>query len=337
MRRSIRSVRRGRSPQAIAAWRLRPERRSVPRDDEVGEGEDAEHATRAIPHGPGRTGPRPVPQPSTTGASTTATPPAFRSTVERSSAECPGVRRSRTDGESSAPSQSRESHRRREVVDGPMIVHRRVREERHVQRVVGVMVREDDRRHPSAGPGPSARSGSRSDACDGASPGSTTATSSPSRTSVHVLTNAGPQRALQQDVEARGSRRGCIGHDGSTIAEGPMADARPTISTHVLDLASGSPAAGVGVALFRLADDGSPGAHLGPPDRCRRAHPRPPRRAASSAKATTSSPSTSAATPTIPTPSSRAPRSPCASPMPARSYHVPLLLSPFGMSTYRGS
>ena len=37
-----------------------------------------------------------------------------------------------------------------------------------------------------------------------------------------------------------------------------MADARPTISTHVLDLASGSPAAGVGVALFHLADGGTP-------------------------------------------------------------------------------
>ena len=37
-----------------------------------------------------------------------------------------------------------------------------------------------------------------------------------------------------------------------------MAPARPTISTHVLDLASGDPAPGVGVALFRLAEDGSP-------------------------------------------------------------------------------
>ena len=37
-----------------------------------------------------------------------------------------------------------------------------------------------------------------------------------------------------------------------------MANARPTISTHVLDLASGRPAPGVGVALFRLADDGAP-------------------------------------------------------------------------------
>lgn len=37
-----------------------------------------------------------------------------------------------------------------------------------------------------------------------------------------------------------------------------MAGARSTISTHVLDLASGEPARGVGVALFRLNDDGTP-------------------------------------------------------------------------------
>ena len=37
-----------------------------------------------------------------------------------------------------------------------------------------------------------------------------------------------------------------------------MASGRPTISTHVLDLATGDPASGVGVALFRLADDGGP-------------------------------------------------------------------------------
>ena len=37
-----------------------------------------------------------------------------------------------------------------------------------------------------------------------------------------------------------------------------MAGARPSISTHVLDLTTGAPAAGVSVALFRLADDGQP-------------------------------------------------------------------------------
>ena len=37
-----------------------------------------------------------------------------------------------------------------------------------------------------------------------------------------------------------------------------MADPRPTISTHVLDLELGVPAAGMPVALFRLEQDGRP-------------------------------------------------------------------------------
>ena len=37
-----------------------------------------------------------------------------------------------------------------------------------------------------------------------------------------------------------------------------MADSRPTISTHVLDLELGVPAAGLPVALFRLEQDGRP-------------------------------------------------------------------------------
>lgn len=37
-----------------------------------------------------------------------------------------------------------------------------------------------------------------------------------------------------------------------------MANERPTISTHVLDVESGEPAVGVPVALFRLTDDGTP-------------------------------------------------------------------------------
>ena len=115
-----------------------------------------------------------------------------------------------------------------------------------------------------------------------------------------------------------------------------MAGARPTISTHVLDLATGDPAAGVGVALFRLADDGSPelvtelqtdaegrirdlldggalleadyqlafdvGGYADEPDAFFQS-------AAVALRITD----------------------------PERSYHVPLLLSPFGMSTYRGS
>ena len=115
-----------------------------------------------------------------------------------------------------------------------------------------------------------------------------------------------------------------------------MAAARPTISTHVLDLASGEPAPGVGVALFRLADDGAPklvselqtnddgripdllegddltegdyqlafdvGGYADDPDAFFQS-------AAVALRITDA----------------------------GRSYHVPLLLSPFGMSTYRGS
>jgi 5-hydroxyisourate hydrolase len=115
-----------------------------------------------------------------------------------------------------------------------------------------------------------------------------------------------------------------------------MAGARPTISTHVLDLATGQPAPGVGVALFRLTDDGAPelvselltdaggrigdlldgsdlvegdyqlafdvGAYADDPDAFFQS-------AAVALRITDT----------------------------ARSYHVPLLLSPFGLSTYRGS
>lgn len=115
-----------------------------------------------------------------------------------------------------------------------------------------------------------------------------------------------------------------------------MAASRPTISTHVLDLASGTPAPDVGVALFRLADDGAPelvselatdddgriadlldgsdlvpgdyqlafdiGAHAADADAFFQS-------AAVALRITDAS----------------------------RSYHVPLLLSPYGLSTYRGT
>ncbi len=115
-----------------------------------------------------------------------------------------------------------------------------------------------------------------------------------------------------------------------------MAGARPTISTHVLDLALGEPAAGVGVALFRLSSDGTPhlvgdmetdadgrirdllggddltegdyqlafdvGGYADDPDAFFQS-------AALALRVTDAT----------------------------RSYHVPLLLSPYGMSTYRGS
>ena len=115
-----------------------------------------------------------------------------------------------------------------------------------------------------------------------------------------------------------------------------MADPRATISTHVLDLASGQPAPDVGVALFRLRDDGTPelvselqtdadgrirdllsgtpltegdyqlafdvGGYADDPD--------PFFQSVALALHVTDA---------------------------SRSYHVPLLLSPFGLTTYRGS
>lgn len=115
-----------------------------------------------------------------------------------------------------------------------------------------------------------------------------------------------------------------------------MASSRPTISTHVLDLASGAPAPDVGVALFRLADDGTPqliadaltdddgriadlldGAELADGDY----------QLAFDVGAYSDDPDAffqSAAVALRITDASR-------------SYHVPLLLSPYGLSTYRGS
>lgn len=115
-----------------------------------------------------------------------------------------------------------------------------------------------------------------------------------------------------------------------------MANARPTISTHVLDLASGRPAPAIGVALFRMAEDGTPellsdlmtneegriadllegapltegdyqlafdvGGYAADPDAFFQS-------AALALRVTDA----------------------------GRSYHVPLLLSPFGMTAYRGS
>jgi hydroxyisourate hydrolase len=115
-----------------------------------------------------------------------------------------------------------------------------------------------------------------------------------------------------------------------------MADPRPTISTHVLDLATGQPAVGVGVALFRVGDDGGPelltdletdadgrirdllaGAELAAGDY----------QLAFDVGGYADDDDAffqSAAVALRVTDASR-------------PYHVPLLLSPFGLSTYRGS
>ena len=114
-----------------------------------------------------------------------------------------------------------------------------------------------------------------------------------------------------------------------------MAD-RPTISTHVLDLASGEPAPGVGVALFRLTGSGTPellseletdddgrirdllgGAELTEGDY----------QLAFDVGGYADDPDAFFQSAAVALRISDA----------GRSYHVPLLLSPYGMSTYRGS
>lgn len=115
-----------------------------------------------------------------------------------------------------------------------------------------------------------------------------------------------------------------------------MADGRPTISTHVLDLATGEPASDVGVALFRLADDGAPelvsdqltdadgrirdlldGDELTEGDY----------QLAFDVGGQSEDPDAFFQSVAVALRVTDA----------TRSYHVPLLLSPFGMSTYRGS
>ena len=117
----------------------------------------------------------------------------------------------------------------------------------------------------------------------------------------------------------------------------------PTISTHVLDTERGAPAVGVHVTLYRLSDDGRPlrltqaltdgdgrvrdllerplvagdyrlEFELGPLDSVDVRRPSP-----------------------TPAGSSGASRSTSTSPTRRRSYHVPLLLAPYSLTTYRGS
>jgi len=53
------------------------------------------------------------------------------------------------------------------------------------------------------------------------------------------------------------AKEGARGRDGHAYSD-RVTDARPTISTHVLDTESGRPAAGVHVSLYKLGEDGLP-------------------------------------------------------------------------------
>lgn len=116
-----------------------------------------------------------------------------------------------------------------------------------------------------------------------------------------------------------------------------MAEGRPTISTHVLDLESGEPAAGVSVSLFRLTDDGRPelvaDAETDDDGRIRSLVDEPLQagdyQLAFDLGAYLETEDEEAFFQSL----AIALRITDTS----RSYHVPLLLSPYGMSTYRGS
>ena len=117
-----------------------------------------------------------------------------------------------------------------------------------------------------------------------------------------------------------------------------MADSTPTISTHVLDTEVGGPAAGVHVSLYKLGEDGRPirltqaltdgdgrisdllGRPMSPGD-YRLEFALAGRTAAEDADA----------------PFFRRLSIDLRIEDASRSYHVPLLLAPFSMTTYRGS
>lgn len=115
-----------------------------------------------------------------------------------------------------------------------------------------------------------------------------------------------------------------------------MADRRPTISTHVLDLATGHPAPGVGVALFHLADDGAPElvseSQTDDDGRIRDLLEGGDLVAGDYQLAFDVGGYTDAADAFFQSVAVALRIGDV-----SRSYHVPLLLSPFGMSTYRGS
>lgn len=108
--------------------------------------------------------------------------------------------------------------------------------------------------------------------------------------------------------------------------------ARPTISTHVLDIATGRPAEGIHVTLWRLGGDAAPGrmtqALTDADGRIRDLLDRPLQ--AGEYRLEFRVPEERSSFFGRLTVDIRIADT-------ARSYHVPLLLSPFGLSTYRGS
>jgi 5-hydroxyisourate hydrolase len=133
---------------------------------------------------------------------------------------------------------------------------------------------------------------------------------------------------------------------------GPTGPTAPTISTHVLDTVRGVPAAGVHVTLYRLADDGRPlrltQALTDADGRVRDLLERPLTAGDYRLEFDLVSDFAGDVTTTPPVAPATAPVAPAERFFrrltldvrvtdTKRSYHVPLLLAPFSMTTYRGS
>lgn len=117
-----------------------------------------------------------------------------------------------------------------------------------------------------------------------------------------------------------------------------MADPRPTISTHVLDLELGVPAVGLPVALFRLEEDGRPElVNEMVTDADGRIRSLLPDELQTGEYQLVFDLAAYAATLDRDTDFFENMAVGIRIDDASRSYHVPLLLSPFGVSTYRGT
>ena len=137
-----------------------------------------------------------------------------------------------------------------------------------------------------------------------------------------ILANADARlgNAVEQEIET------ALG-EIAKIARLRLEDAPVSLSTHVLDTVTGRPAAGVAVELRRAGEAGRVGGD-------RRRRPRDVRRRRDGRSSSSSSPSatTSASAPFL----DRVPLRFTIADAGAH-YHVPLLVSPWAYSTYRGS
>ena len=128
---------------------------------------------------------------------------------------------------------------------------------------------------------------------------------------------------------------------GTPGSGAPAEGARPTISTHVLDTEAGRPAAGVHVTLYKLGEDDRPirltQALTDTDGRVRDLLERPMSAGTYRLEFNLARPRLGDDETTVRTPFFRRVSVDLRVDDTARSYHVPLLLAPYAMTTYRGS